>query len=110
MSVFRALIFASLLVAFPFGGSAYAGRIQRNVRDGMQSASSFCHSVVGLSWSYSQAESGSSMKPTGSQFAKAANEIGGELADLYGKNAPKKFSSLFVQGWNQGMKKCQRSL
>ena len=92
------------------GTAALAGRIQRNVRDGMQSASFFCHSVVGLTWSYARDELDASDKPSASHFAKASNEIGTQLVSIYGKNAPKKYSELFVDGWNKGMKKCYKSL
>ena len=91
-------------------GTAYAGRIQRNKSDGMQSASSFCHAVVGLSWSYTQMEKGLKAKPDVTNFAKAANEIGLQLSEVYGRDAPKKYTKLFVDGWNLGMKRCYQSL
>ena len=78
------------------------------MRDGMQSASSFCHSVVGLSWSYARAEISSSTKPTASHFTKAANQVGAQLVEIYGKNAPKKYEYLFIEGWNNGMKNCYK--
>ena len=110
MSLIRVFVVASFLVAFPVGTEVFAGRLQRNVRDGMQSASFFCHSVVGLSWSYAREELSASDKPTASHFAKASNEIGAQLVSIYGKNAPKKYSNLFVDGWNKGMRKCYKSL
>ena len=106
----RAFIFSYLLVVFPCVGTAYAGRIQRNMGDGMESASSFCHAVIGLSWSYTQIEEGLNAKPDATNFAKAANEIGLQLSQLYGRDAPKKYTKLFVEGWNLGMKKCYQSL
>ena len=109
LSVLKVLILTSLLV-HPCGVTAYAGRIQRNKRDGMQSASSFCHAVVGLSWSYSRLEKGSNKKPDGTSFVRAANKIGLQLSGLYGKNAPKKYSNLFMDGWNIGMRNCYKSL
>jgi len=110
LTVFRILILTFSLFALPCGGAVHAGRIQRNVRDGMQSASLFCHTVIGLSWSYYQPEKGLSAKPNATHFTTAANEIGSKLSVLYGKNVPKRYSSLFVKGWNSGMKKCFRSL
>ena len=110
MSLIRVFVVASFLIAFPLGATAFAGRIQRNVRDGMQSASFFCHSVVGLSWSYARAEMSASEKPSASHFAKASNEVGAQLVSIYGKDAPKKYSELFANGWNKGMKKCYKSL
>lgn len=104
LSLFRSFIFTSFFIAFSLDSAAY-GRIQRNVRDGIQSASSFCHSVVGLSWSHSQGK-----KPTATHFSKAANEVGSQLVGTYGKDAPKKYSLLFVDGWNKGMKNCYRQL
>ena len=80
---FRLFIFSSFLVVFPYVDTAYAGRIQRNMSDGMESASSFCHAVVGLSWSYTQIEEGLNAKPDVTNFAKAANEIGLQLSHEY---------------------------
>ena len=105
LSLFRSFIFAFFVIVFSLESPAYAGRIQRNVRDGMQSASSFCHSVVGLSWSHSQGG-----KPSAYHFSRAANQTGSQLADIYAKNAPKKYSYLFLDGWNKGMKNCFRQL
>ena len=107
---FRVFIFSSLLVVFPYVGTAYAGRIQRNKSDGIESASSFCHAVVGLSWSYTQMEKGLKAKPDVTNFAKAANEIGLQLSEVYGRDAPKKYTKFFVDGWNLGMKRCYQSL
>ena len=104
LSSFKSFIFTSFFIALSLDSAAY-GRIQRNIRDGMQSASSFCHSVVGLSWSHSQGK-----KPTATHFSKAANEVGSQLVGTYGKDAPKKYSLLFVDGWNKGMKNCYRQL
>ena len=106
----RLFIFSSFLVVFPYVDTAYAGRIQRNMSDGMESASSFCHAVIGLSWSYTQIEEGLNAKPDATNFAKAANEIGLQLSELYGRDAPKKYTKFFVDGWNLGMKKCYQSL
>ena len=103
--MFKSFIFACFAIVFSLESPVYAGRIQRNVRDGMQSASSFCHSVVGLSWSHSQGA-----KPSAYHFSKAANETGSKLADIYGKDTPKKYSYLFLDGWNKGMKNCFRQL
>ena len=110
MTLFRILILTFSLFALPCGGAAHAGRIQRNVRDGMQVASSFCHSVIGLSWSYSRLDKRLGAKPNATHFTMAANKIGSKLSDLYGKNVPVRYSNLFVKGWNMGMKKCFRSL
>jgi len=110
LTAFKILILTFSLFALPCGGAAHAGRIQRNVRDGMQSASSFCHTVIGLSWSYSQLEKGLSAKPNTIHFTMAANEVGSQLSGIYGKNVPKRYSNLFVKGWNLGMKNCFRSI
>ena len=110
MPVFKVLILTAFLIICPCGGTVHAGRIQRNKRDGMQVASSFCHAVVGLSWSYSRLEKVTNTKPDVTIFTRAANEIGSKLRDLYGKNAPQKYSIFFADGWNLGMRQCYKSL